>query len=57
MNNLEFKQHFINALTELGISDYENIIIVIEPVYEKDKWTSQSRDEIMRLQILTKRRG
>lgn len=56
MNNNSFKQHFINALLDIGIYDYKNRKIVVEPIYEKDKWTFQTYDDIMRLQILPKTR-
>lgn len=56
MNNIEFRQHFINALQQFHIMNYEDTIIIIEPIYEKEKWTSQTYDEIMRLQILPKKR-
>ena len=29
---------------------------MVEPIYEKDKWTFQTYDDIMRLQILPKTR-
>ena len=56
LNNNDFKQHFVNILLKLGIRDYENKKIIVEPVYEKSKWTSQTYDEIMRLKMLPKRR-
>ncbi len=56
MNNSDFEQNFINALQKLGIQDYENKRIVIESVYEKEKWTYKTYDEIMRLQFLPKTR-
>lgn len=54
MNNNDFKQHFINILLKFDIRDYENRKIIVEPVYEKSKWTSQTYDEIMRLRMLPK---
>lgn len=56
MNNRDFREHFINALQKFHITDYENMKFVVEPIYEKEKWTSQTYDEIMRLRILPKKR-
>lgn len=56
MNNRDFTQHFIRALEKIGVGDYEAIRIVAEPVFEKGKWTAQTYDEIMRLQILPRKR-
>ena len=56
LHNRDFQQHFINVLLKLGISDYKNRKIIVEPVYEIEKWTFQTYDDIMRLQILPKAR-
>lgn len=56
MNNRDFTQHFIRALEKIGVRDYEDTRIVAEPVFEKGKWTAQTYDEIMRLQILPRKR-
>lgn len=56
MNNSDFRKHFKNALKKVNITDYENIKFVVEPIYEKEKWKSQTYDEIMRLQILPKKK-
>lgn len=56
MNNHDFRQHFIMALGKIGVEDYEGKRIVVEPVFEKGKWTAQTYDEIMRLQILPRKR-
>ena len=56
MNNRDFTQHFIRALEKIGVGDYEAIRIVVEPVFEKGKWTAQTYDEIMKLQILPRKR-
>ena len=56
MNNSDFRKHFINALKKVGITDYENMKFVVEPIFEKEKWKSQTYDEIMRLQVLPKKK-
>ena len=55
MNHQDFTQHFILALQQLSISDYAHAMICVEPIYEKEKWTSQTYDEMMRLQILPRK--
>lgn len=54
MNNKEFEQHFINALQQLGVTNYNDKTIIVEPVFEKDKWTSDSFDDFMRLKVIPK---
>ena len=51
MNREEFRQHFIQALSALGIQDYENIQCVVEPCVERDK-IYNGFDDVMRLVIL-----
>lgn len=55
MTGEEFKQHFISALSELGIEHPEDTLFVVEPYIEPDK-PRQTFDEIMRLQVLPKAR-
>lgn len=56
MNNNDFKQHFINALYELGITHYDVLIFTVIPVHENDKACPNARDDIMRLCFLLRKR-
>ena len=51
MNREEFRQHFIQSLSALGIQDYEDIHCVVEPCVEIDK-IYNGFDSVMRLVIL-----
>ena len=55
MNREEFKQHFILALSELGIEDPADSSFFVEPCFEPDKGY-KAYDDIMRLQVLPKAR-
>ena len=55
MNKEEFRQHFIQALTELGIDDYCDRNIIVEPCFEPDK-TYNGFDDMMRLCVFPKTR-
>ena len=55
MNREEFKQHFILALSELGIENPYDSLLVVEPCAELDKMPN-AIDDVMRLQVLPKTR-
>ena len=56
MNNIEFKQHFINILLDVGIDDYKERMYIITPIQEKSGASLGALDDIMRLRIFPQTR-
>ena len=55
MNNDEFKQHFIKILSDLGVTDYNTKLFVVEPCVESGKGYN-AKDDIMRLGVFPRTR-